>query len=85
MIKNIPKENKEQMMLKIKEYFYNERSEEIGDLGAQILLDYMIKEIGPHIYNQGIKDARSLIEQKMVSIEEDLYALERPIHLFKRE
>jgi uncharacterized protein (DUF2164 family) len=82
---NIPKETKEQMVHKIQEYFVYERSEEIGELGAQILLDFMISELGPYIYNQGVKDAKAVVEQKTVSIEEDLYSLEIPIHLLKRK
>lgn len=81
---NLPKETKDQMVLKIQGYFVDERSEEIGELGAHILLDFMIKEIGPYIYNQGIKDAKAVVEQKMGSMEEDLYSLEVPIHLLKK-
>ncbi|WP_025025527.1 DUF2164 domain-containing protein [Caldalkalibacillus mannanilyticus] len=75
----IPKENKDQLIEEIKEYFYNERSEEIGDLAAENLLDFVMKEIGPSFYNQGVKDAREMVEQKMMGIEEDLRSLERPI------
>jgi uncharacterized protein (DUF2164 family) len=82
---NLPKETKEKMVQKIQEYFIFERSEEIGELGAQILMDFMLTEIGPYIYNQGVKDAKIVVEQKMGNIEEDLYSLEIPIHLLKRD
>ncbi|MFB5660960.1 DUF2164 domain-containing protein [Alteribacillus sp. HJP-4] len=74
----LPKENKDQIISLVKEYFYNERSEEIGDLAAENMLDFVIKEIGPYIYNQGIKDAREMLEQKMMSLEEDIQSLEKP-------
>lgn len=75
----LPKEIKDQIIYKIKDYFYNERSEEIGDLAAGNLLDFVLKEIGPYFYNQGVKDAKEMFEQKMLSLEEDIQSLERPI------
>jgi uncharacterized protein (DUF2164 family) len=75
----LPKENKDQFIDKIKDYFYNERSEEIGDLAAENLLDFVLKEIGPYLYNQGVKDAKVMVEQKMMSLEEDIQSLVRPI------
>jgi len=75
----LPKESKDQIIYKIKDYFYNERSEEIGDLAAGNLLDFVLKEIGPYFYNQGVKDAKEMFEQKMMSLEEDIQSLERPI------
>ena len=57
----------------IQEYFLNERDEEIGNLSAELLLRFMIEKIGPAIYNQGIRDAHSLLSKKL----EDLYGLEK--------
>jgi uncharacterized protein (DUF2164 family) len=75
----LPKEIKDQIIYKIKDYFYTERSEEIGDLAAGNLLDFVLKEIGPYFYNQGVKDAKEIFEQKVMSLEEDIQSLERPI------
>ncbi|GAE37602.1 DUF2164 domain-containing protein [Halalkalibacter akibai] len=75
----LPKENKDQIISKLQDYFYNKRAEEIGNLGAENLLDFVLKEIGPYFYNQGIMDAKEVFEQKMLSIEEDILSLERPI------
>lgn len=75
----ISKENKEQMINKIQEYYFRERSEEISHLAADILLDFIKKDLGPYFYNQGIQDASKLVEQKMMSIEEDLQSLARPL------
>jgi uncharacterized protein (DUF2164 family) len=79
----LPRENKEQIISNLKDYFYNDRSEEIGDLAAENLLDFVLKEIGPYFYNQGVKDAKELCDQKMISLDEDIQSLERPI-LHKR-
>jgi uncharacterized protein (DUF2164 family) len=57
----------------IKCYFQNERDEEIGDLAAMLLLDFIIDKIGPHFYNQGLHDAITFITEKT----EDLFGLEK--------
>ncbi|GIP35349.1 DUF2164 domain-containing protein [Paenibacillus sp. J2TS4] len=80
----LPKEDKEEIIEKVKAYFEQERSETIGDLGAEQFIDFMIKELGPYIYNKGITDARALINEKMMQIEDELYALEEPIDNRKR-
>ncbi|MEH6944281.1 DUF2164 family protein [Bacillus sp. JJ722] len=75
----IPREQKLEIVANIQNHFYKEMSDEIGDLAAENLLDFMLKELSPYIYNQAIKDARMTVEQKMIALEEDLYALEKPI------
>lgn len=85
MVIKLPREQKLEIAGKIKYYLNTEFSEDIGQLPAEIFLDYIIKEISPYIYNQAIKDARTIIEQRMVLLEEDMYALEIPIPLAKRE
>ncbi|WP_050616375.1 DUF2164 domain-containing protein [Bacillus testis] len=75
----IPKEEKKELIERIQHYFYMERDEEIGDLAAEQLLDFMMKQLSPHIYNQAIHDAQKTIEQKVISLEDDLYALVQPV------
>jgi len=75
----IQREHKLQITSSIQDYFDTELSSEIGQLASENLLDFMLKELSPYIYNQALADARKVIEQKMISIEEELYALEQPI------
>lgn len=69
----LEKEVKEHIVLDIQKYFLDERDEAIGNLSAELLLQFMIEKIGPAIYNQGIRDAHSLMSKKL----EDLYGLEK--------
>ncbi len=84
MIK-LPREQKLELAGKIQRYFNTEFSLETGQLAAEIFMDYILKEISPYIYNQAIKDARNIIEQRMMLLEEDVCALEIPLSLGKRE
>lgn len=50
-------EKKEMMASAIKKYFHKERDEELGDLAATLMLDFITKELGPEFYNQGVYDS----------------------------
>lgn len=75
----IQREQKLEIIASIQDYFQTERSEVIGDLAAENLLDFMLKELAPYTYNQALADVRQVIEQKMSSLEDEMYALEKPI------
>ncbi len=77
----IPKEQKTQIVAMVQQYFREERGEEIGDLAAEFLIDFMIKQMGPFIYNQAIEDVQAVLNQKMAALEEDVYALKMPLKL----
>ncbi|WP_028591341.1 DUF2164 domain-containing protein [Paenibacillus massiliensis] len=75
----LPREEKLQLIASLQHYFEMERSEEIGELAAENLLDYILKELSPYVYNRAIHDARKVIDQQMLNLEEELYALQKPV------
>lgn len=81
MTLKIPREQKMQIISLVQQYFREERDEEIGDLAAELLMDFMIKQISPFVYNQAINDVQSILSQKMASLEDEVYALKMPIKL----
>jgi uncharacterized protein (DUF2164 family) len=80
----LPKEEKDEIVKSVQTYFEEERSETIGALGAEQLIDFMIKELGPYIYNKAIADTRMIINEKNNQIDDELYTLEKPIKNRKR-
>ena len=76
-MKNIQltKEQQQLVVEDIKNYFFTEKDEVITDLSATLLLDFILKNIGPHIYNQAIKDAHYFMGEKL----EDIFSLEKPL------
>ncbi|GIN89162.1 hypothetical protein J6TS1_10970 [Siminovitchia terrae] len=70
-------EKKRQMIQEIQEFFLKERGEEIGEFAAEICFEFIKERLGPIFYNEGIRDAREVAEQRMQMLEEDLYALEK--------
>lgn len=76
----LPKADKEQLIDAVQNYFEVERSESIGNLAAEQLLEYMLSKLGPFVYNQAIEDARKVLLERSMAMEDELYSLEKPIH-----
>lgn len=70
---------KELIISKLQNYFYDERHEELGLIGAENLYAFFIDHIAPLVYNQALRDVRQMLEQQWTSIDEELYVLEKPI------
>ncbi|CAB1242782.1 conserved hypothetical protein [Clostridiaceae bacterium BL-3] len=67
------KETKKDMVDKIKKYFLNAREEELGDLAAGLILEFVIEELAPEFYNQGIYDSYEYMNERV----EDLLSIQR--------
>ncbi len=65
-----------EMIAEVQAYFSNEHDESIGDLKAEMLVEFFLKKLGPKIYNQAIEDANAFIQEKLVDLESILYAPE---------
>ncbi len=73
----IKPEDKKVLIADIKNFFLIEIGDEIGDLRAEIVLDFILKKIGPTIYNQGVNDARRWFREKFEDLDADFYLLEK--------
>jgi uncharacterized protein (DUF2164 family) len=58
-------DQRKQAIHSISRYLQEELEQEIGEMQAGFLLDYLLTEIAPIAYNQGVGDARRYLEEKM--------------------
>jgi uncharacterized protein (DUF2164 family) len=72
----LPKHVRAQAVSSIQRYFQENMSEPIGDLAAGLLLNYFTEEIGPLIYNRGVIDAQTRMQQRVADLEGELAAPE---------
>ena len=54
--------------------YFEENLEPIGDLPAGLLLNFLLEEIGPVLYNQAIADAQARLAQRVTDLSGELYA-----------
>lgn len=69
----VAKDKQEEMINELRQYFYTERGEELGELAASMLLDFITEKLAPEFYNQGIIDVYNYINEKA----EDMLGLQK--------
>jgi uncharacterized protein (DUF2164 family) len=69
---------KDRALASIKRYLLEDMEQEIGDLKAELLLDFFVREIGPTVYNHAITDARAFFEERAADLEGICYQAEFP-------
>jgi uncharacterized protein (DUF2164 family) len=62
----------------LRRYAAEELELELGELPAQLFLDFLLEEIGPSIYNAAIADAQTYLRDRVVELEDALHAPEFP-------
>ena len=58
--------------------FADELERELSDLQATLLLDHVLADLGPAIYNQAAADARAYLEERAADLEAALHKAEFP-------
>ncbi len=49
----------------------------LSDFRAGALLDFFVRELGPPVYNQAIRDAHAFMAEKLTDLEGEVYEPER--------
>ena len=72
---SLPPDTRRELAAALQRYFLAERDEVIGDLQATLLLDFIVEEIGPSLYNQALRDTQARLHAAVDDVE---LALEEP-------
>ena len=57
-------------------FFAAEFDETLSAFRAEALLDFFVRELGPPVYNQGVRDAAAFVQAKLGDIEGEVYERE---------
>ncbi len=60
----------------VQAYAATEFDEELSDFRADGLVDLFVRELGPPVYNQGVRDASAYVQEKLLDIEGDIFERE---------
>jgi uncharacterized protein (DUF2164 family) len=71
-----PDEARKQAIASIKRYFDEVLDDDIGDLKAEMMLEFILKEIAPTVYNQAVQDAQKLLQERVTEMDGALFAPE---------
>ena len=64
----LTREKKETMISQIQAYFLKEKDEELGNLAANLLLDFIIEKLAPEFYNQGVYDSYKYMNDRIEEV-----------------
>jgi uncharacterized protein (DUF2164 family) len=66
---SLPDDARTHSIASIKRYFAEELEQDIGELKAGLLLEFMLKEIAPTIYNGAIADAQTFLRDRLADLD----------------
>jgi uncharacterized protein (DUF2164 family) len=69
MLVELPEETVDKLVGSIRRYFTEQRDEDLGELQAKLLLDFVMEEIGPSIYNAAITDAQTYLRDRVADLD----------------
>ena len=76
MTPTLSDEASDRAVASIRRYFSEQLDQEIGELQGRLLLEFILKEIGPSVYNAAIADAQTWLRDRVADLEGVCYAPE---------
>lgn len=67
----LPDDARKLAIASIRRLFKDELDLDVGDLKASLVLDFVLAELGPTVYNMGVADAKAFVADRV----DDLAAL----------
>ena len=64
-----PKDKRKLLIASIKQYFAESLEQDIGELKASLLLDFVLKEVGRVIYNSAVADVQARMAEIVPEID----------------
>jgi uncharacterized protein (DUF2164 family) len=61
------------VLAQVKRHFAAEFDDPISDFRANGLLDLFLRELGPAVYNQGVRDACGYVQEKLADIDGEIH------------
>lgn len=71
------RDDREHALARLREYLRQERGDDVGDLAALLLYDFIATDIAPFFYNEGIAAAQQVLRRAGDAVEAELDAARR--------
>lgn len=74
----LTKEAKQTALESLQKYFAENMDEPLGNLAGGALLNFILEEIGPSLYNKGVADAQERMQMRISELDYEVQADEFP-------
>lgn len=75
---SLPRDARTEAVASIRAYLHDELDVEVGDLAAGGLLDFVLEEIGPSIYNRAVRDVQERLQAQVAELDIEVHEEEFP-------
>ena len=72
----LSKEARQEALASLQRYFQENLEQEIGNLAAGALLNFILEEVGPSIYNKGVADAQEHLQARVSELDSEVFEAE---------
>ena len=69
----ISMERREDLVARLQAFFRDQFDEEISAFRTGELLEFVAGALGPHLYNQGVQDARRFMQQRLDDLDGEVH------------
>jgi uncharacterized protein (DUF2164 family) len=69
----LTKDTKQNAITSIQKYFEANLEEPLGNIAATALLEFILEEIGPSIYNKGVRDAQERMQERLGELDYEVH------------
>ncbi|TAA47076.1 MULTISPECIES: DUF2164 domain-containing protein [Corallincola] len=73
----LPNDQRTPLLDKLQRYIAEELDYELGQFEAEFMLDFIVDNLGPHFYNQGLRDAQAVVADRLELVTEAIDELEQ--------
>ena len=73
----IERPQKTELIRELRSYVSDELDIDAGDLATELLLDFVVELVEPHIFNEALFDARAVASRQADALQEAIIELER--------
>jgi len=72
----ISEERRGRLVEALQGFFREKFDEELSEFKAGLLLEFVVEELGPPVYNQAVRDAHDFLQEKLVDLQGEFYEAE---------
>lgn len=62
----------------LQQHFDENFDESLSQFRGEGLVDFFVEQLGPAVYNQGVRDAHAYMQEKLTDLEGEVYERESP-------
>jgi uncharacterized protein (DUF2164 family) len=73
---SIALDKRKALVASIQRYFVENMDTEIGNITADMLLDFILEEAGPIVYNQAVNDVQQRLQARVMEVDIEVHEAE---------